>query len=60
MLGIGFAMLIIDLPVRNPPLFFFIAFMLASPPGIDSSLIRLPVEISSVGTPWMLSMLWEI
>ena len=46
MLGIGFAMLIIDLFVSNPPLFFFVVFMWASPLGIDSSLIRLPVEIS--------------
>ena len=27
MLGIGFAMLIIDLPVSNPPLFFFVVFI---------------------------------
>ena len=46
MLGIEFAMLIIDLPVSNLPLFFFVVFMWASPLGIVSSLIPLPVEIS--------------
>jgi len=46
MLGIEFAMLIIDLSVSNLPLRFCVVFMLASPLGIDSSLIRLPVEIS--------------
>ena len=46
MLGIEFAMLIIDLSVSNLPLFSFVAFMWASPLGIDSPLIRLPVEIS--------------
>ena len=39
MLGIGFAMLIIDLSISNLPLFFFAVVMLASPLGIDSSLI---------------------
>ena len=39
MLGIGFAMLIIDLSVSNLPLFLFVAFTWASPLGTDSSLI---------------------
>ena len=46
MLGIGFAMLIIDLFISNLPLFFFAVFMWASPLGIDSFLIRLAVGIS--------------
>ena len=36
----------IDLSISNLPLFFFVVFMLASALGIDSSLIRLPMEIS--------------
>ena len=36
MLGIGFAMLIIDLFVSNLPLFFFTVSTWASPLGIDS------------------------
>ena len=46
MIGIGFAMLIIDLSVNNLSLFFFAIFMWASPLVIDSSLIQLPMEIS--------------
>ena len=45
MLGLGFVMLIIDLFVSNLPLFFAV-FMWALPPGIDSSLIGLPVGMS--------------
>ena len=39
MLGIEFAMLIIDLFVSNLPLFSFAVFMWASPLGIDLSSI---------------------
>ena len=39
MLGIEFAMLIIDLSISNLPLCFCVVFMLASPLGIDSSLM---------------------
>ena len=45
MLGIGFAMLIIDLFVNNLLSFFFAAFMWASLLGIDSFLIQLLVGI---------------